>query len=140
MLFRSSQTVRIGYDRKTAIKRHDAITIEEGDETHIVDKGKRTTTVQDNDSLTVKQGNLATDVKMGNYSIKVDAGTMTIEAMQKITLKVGQSTITIDPLSVAIEATMITVKAKMQLSAEGLMTELKGNAMMTIKGGLVMIN
>jgi type VI secretion system secreted protein VgrG len=134
------KTRRVGRDRKTAIKRHEALTVEEGDETRVVDKGKRTTTIEKNEDLTVRKGDMSIAVKKGDYSLKTDKGSVTIEAKRKITLKVGSNSIVIDQQGVTIKGMMVKIQAKTTLSAQGMMTDLKGTAMTVIKGGVVLIN
>ena len=60
-------------------------------------------------------------------------GAMTIESPASITLKVGGSSIEITPAG-------ITIKGPMIKTAADTMAEHSGSAMMTIKGGIVMIN
>lgn len=104
------------------------------------DPGDQTTEINNDQSITVgqnrtaeiQQGNDAITVSQGNHSINVDAGESTIEAAQKITLKVGGSTITIEPASVKIESPQITIS--------GNMSKLEGSAMTEIKGAMVKIN
>ena len=71
-------------------------------------------------------------VAVGN-TLRVDAGTL-------IELTVGQSKIKMDPGSITITSPMITIKADMTLDAIGTVTTVKGNALLVLKGGLVMIN
>lgn len=66
---------------------------------------------------------------------------LVIDAGMKITIKVGQSSIVIDNMSITIEAAMIDIKAKMQLHTKSdIMAQHEASAMFTIKGGIVMIN
>jgi type VI secretion system secreted protein VgrG len=149
---------RIGRDRSTEIKHDDTLTVETGDETHTIKQGKRTTKVKMNDELTVEQGdqkttvsqgnvsttvsmgNVDTQVKMGNYTLKAALGAVTIEAMQSITLKVGQSSVVIDQTGVTVKGMMVTSEAQVQQTVKGLMTQVQGSAMTMVKGGIVMIN
>ncbi len=76
-------------------------------------------------------GNSDTSVT-GTTNVK-STGAMTIESPASITLKVGGNSIEITPAGVTIKGIMI----KSEASA---MAEHSGSAMMTIKGGIVMIN
>ena len=58
----------------------------------------------------------------------------------KIVLKVGASTITMDPGSIKLESPQISVSAKATLDAQSPMTSVKGNGLLTLQGGLVKIN
>ncbi|HEY4031380.1 MAG TPA: type VI secretion system tip protein TssI/VgrG [Caulobacteraceae bacterium] len=159
-------TVRVGRNRTVNIKKNETVTIETGDETRTIQKGSRTTEIEQNetltlnsgnetrtiktgnrtteiegnDGLTLKTGNSSTDVKTGNYSLNVDLGSATIEAMQKITLKVGTSTIELTPTGIDIKAMMINVQAQVQLSTKALLQQQNADALMQIKGAITMIN
>ncbi len=125
------RATRVGRDRVTAVKRHETTTVETGNQTHEVSQGKRTTTIEQND---------ATTVRSGDYSLKVDKGMVTIEAAKSITLKVGQSTIVMDPSSITLKSLTITSDAQVLQKAKGTMTEIEGATMTTVKGGVVKIN
>lgn len=97
-----------------------------------VEKGNRT--------LETDMGNVKETVKMGNHDLKVDLGKTTSEAMQSITLKVGQSTIVIDQTSITLKSMMISIEGQIQVQVKGLMTQVNGDAMLMLKGGITMIN
>ncbi len=119
--------------------------------------GKRTTTVKGDESLTIKQGNEIREIKMGNrdttlgmgndtlelkmgnLTIKCALGAIDIEAMQSITLHVGQSKIVVDQLGVKVEGMMIDVKGTLMTTVDGLMHNGKASAMLTEKAPLIMI-
>ncbi len=100
----------------------------------------RTVTITGNEKVTIEQGNQTTEVKLGDISVKVDAGSISMEAMQSITLKVGQSSVKIDQMGVTIKGMMIKIEGQVQTSVKGLMTDVSGDAMLTLKGGITMIN
>jgi type VI secretion system secreted protein VgrG len=135
-------------DRNTLIKNDDTKTVKnnetttiENDRTLTVDKGNQSHTLKmGNMSVELKMGNSTTDLKMGNYGLKADLGAITIEAMQSITLKVGQSSIKLDQMGVTIQGMMVSSEAQIQNSTKGLMTQISGDAMTTVKGGIIMIN
>jgi type VI secretion system secreted protein VgrG len=131
---------RVGRDRTTEIKHDESLIVEEGNETHKVRQGKRVSTVRLNDELTVEQGDQTTTVSQGNVTLKASLGQITIEAMQSITLKVGQSSIVIDQTGVTVKGMMVTSEAQAIQKVKGSMTQVEGAAMTTVKGALVMIN
>jgi len=100
----------------------------------------RTVTITGNEKVTIEKGDQTTEVKLGDISVKVDAGSITMEAMQSITLKVGQSSVKIDQMGVTIKGMMIKIEGQVQTSVKGLMTDVTGDAMLTLKGGITMIN
>ena len=72
-------------------------------------------------------------MKLGDISVKVDVGSITMEAMQSITLKVGQSSVKIDQTGVTIKGMMIKIEGQVQTDGEGLMTSVNGSAMLTLR-------
>jgi type VI secretion system secreted protein VgrG len=99
----------------------------------------RTVTVTGNEKVTIKQGDQTTDVKLGDISVKADAGSITIEAMQSITLKVGQNSVKIDQTGVTVSGLMIKIEGQVQTDVKGLMTTVTGSAMLSLSGGITMI-
>ncbi|MFC0206669.1 type VI secretion system Vgr family protein [Novosphingobium soli] len=71
-----------------------------------------------------------------------------LESQSEIELKVGGSTITMKPDGITIKAMQITIKADVKLDMSGgataalkaPKTDVNGDAMLTLKGGMVMIN
>jgi type VI secretion system secreted protein VgrG len=99
----------------------------------------RTVTIKGNEKVTIEQGNQTTDVQLGDISVKADAGSITVEAMQSITLKVGQSSVKIDQTGVTITGMMISIEGQVQTSVKGVMTQVTGSAMLQLSGGIIMI-
>ncbi|MGV8986892.1 MAG: type VI secretion system Vgr family protein [Cypionkella sp.] len=142
-----TQTIETG-NRITSVKTDDTTKVE----------GKSTTTITGNTALEVKQGNLTekvamgnmstevsmgnqdTQVKLGNITVKAALGKIEIEAMQSIELKVGANSVKIDQMGVTVTGMMVKVEGKVQTEVKGLMTTVSGDAMLTLKGGITMIN
>ena len=142
-----TQTIEQG-NRITKVKTDDTTTIE----------GKSTTAITGDTAVEIKQGNysekismgnMATDVAMGNIAIKADLGKIEVEAMQSIELKVGGSSIKIDQMGITIKGAMtvdvqaalkVAIKSDLMATVQALMTEVKADAMLTLKGGITMIN
>ena len=94
----------------------------------------RETQIKNHETLIVEQGD-------ETHTVKADVGKIEMEAMQSIELKVGQSSIKSDQMGVTVKGPMIKVNASMMLEAKaGAMGTLDGGGMLTVKGGLVMIN
>jgi type VI secretion system secreted protein VgrG len=139
-LVKNDENREVVHDRVTLIK-HDETQTVTNNETITVEQGNQTIELkQGNQSTTLDMGNQSTQIKMGNQTIKVDMGKIEIEAMQSIELKVGQSTIKMDPTSVTISSMMIKVDAQVQAQVHSLMTQVNGDAMTVVKGGVVMLN
>ena len=67
-------------------------------------------------------------------------GSVLLESDTKIVIKVGDSTITLEPGGIKIKATKIEVTAVGELKSTGLTAEHTATANMTIKGAMVLIN
>jgi type VI secretion system secreted protein VgrG len=59
--------------------------------------------------------------------------------MQSVTLKVGMNKMVMDQMGVTFDVMNFKAAAKIQNDIEGLMTSIKGNAMLTLSGGIIMI-
>ncbi len=104
------------------------------------DDGSQTMEIWKDRSAEIKTGNDSTKVTQGNHSIKVSAGISTIEAAQKITLKVGGSTITIEPAKISLSSPEIAIVGNAKVAATAPMTDVSGSATLMLSGGIVKIN
>lgn len=127
-----NQTISVWKNRST--------TIQTGDDTLKVAGGSQTTTIDKDRATTLNTGDDTLTVKAGNQSVNIEAGAQSTEAMQSITLKVGQNSITIDQTGITIKALQVKVEAQTTLDLKGLLSTLKGDGVTTVKGGLVMVN
>ncbi len=125
----------------------DLTTTVEHDQTLTVDNCRIVTVTKDetvkigqNRSVTIDQGNDALDIKMGNLSIKADAGKIDVQAMQSITLTVGGNSVKIDQQGVTINGIMIKVAGQAMADIGSPMTKVSGDGMLTLKGGIMMLN
>ena len=148
---KNNATVTIGYDKMDA-----------GNLIHKVYKNRTEEVDQGDYTRTIKTGSETIDIaqdrtkNVGNNET-VDIGSeLTITAGTKITLKVGQSKIVMDATSITLTSMDITCTADMSatvsggMSAElssdlstnvkGSMTDVSGDGMLTLGGGVVMIN
>ena len=108
------------------------VTINSGNDNLTVKKGKRV--------VTVAEGNLETTVSKGDVATSAKMGSIKLEAMKSIELKVGSSSIQIEPTKITIKAPTVIVKGEGKLDLLGVQTNMKGDATTTIKGGMVNIN
>jgi type VI secretion system secreted protein VgrG len=139
-LVKNDESREVDNDRTTVIK-HDETQTVTNNETITVEQGNQTIELkQGNQSTTLDMGNQSLAIKMGNQTNKLDLGKIETEAMQSIELKVGQSSIKIDQMGVTIKGMMISIEAQVQAEVKALMTQVSGDAMLTEKGGIVMIN
>ncbi len=137
-----------GSEMVTVHAQKDLETMVENDETRQVDHD-RTTTIKNNETKTITQGNQKTTINMGNNSMLIKMGNMDTklnlgkeerEAMQSIELKVGQSSVKLDQTGVTIKGMMIKIEGQVLVDVKGLVTNVTGDAMLTLRGGIVMIN
>lgn len=139
-LVKNDESREVVHDRVTMIKNDETQTVT-NNETITVEKGNQTIELKHgNQSTTLDMGNQATKIKVGNQTNKLDLGKIETEAMQSIELKVGQSSIKIDQMGVTIKGIMIKIEAQIQCEVKAVMTQVKGDAMTVVKGGVVMIN
>ena len=124
------QSVTIDNDRTHTVKKKDTTDVGDG-QTNTIKNSRSTTVSTGDDTLTVQQGNL---------SIKVSAGSITAEALQSITLKVGQNSVTIDQKGVSVVGMIVSVEGQTRTAVKAPMTEVGGDAMLTLKGGIMMVN
>lgn len=104
------------------------------------DAGDQTVDIYNNRTVTLDQGNDSLKVKTGNRTVKVDSGKIEEEAAQSIELKVGSSSIKIEPSGITIKGMTIKIQAETTADMKGLTTTVSGDGMLTLKGGLVKIN
>jgi len=108
-----------------------AVRVENNDDLKVFND--QTITITGNRTEVVKQGDDKITIQQGNRNITISMGSQTTEAMQSIELKVGQSSVKLDPTGVTIQGVMVTIEGQS-------MTQVKGDGMLILKGGLVTIN
>lgn len=126
------ETRTVGHDRTVTITNNETQTVDQGNETLTLNQGNQT--------LTLKMGNQTIELQMGNQTTKVDMGKIDTTAMQSITLTVGESSIRIDPMSITLKAMTISIQGQMEVSVQGVMVSVNADAILTLKGGMTMIN
>jgi type VI secretion system secreted protein VgrG len=151
--------IEVENDETRTIQNARITTIKQSDDTYTLETGNRSETIKTgNDDLKIDTGNRVTQIKMGNddlkidmgnethklgmgnYSLKCDLGAVTIEAMQSIELKVGASSVKIDQTGVTIKGMLLKFEGTAMAEVKAPMTQVKGDAMVIVQGGLVMIN
>jgi type VI secretion system secreted protein VgrG len=81
-----------------------------------------------------------TTIKQGNDTVNIDAGKSATEAMTSIELKVGSNSIKIDQSGITIKGIIIKIEGTATADMKSPMTTVKGDGMLTLKGGMTMIN
>ena len=126
------------------------LTVEaENDSVHSVGNDRRTTIRKGDDTLTVSQGNRSVDVPLGNHSItstkgdisiRTRAGAVAVEAMTSLTLKVGQSSITLSQAGVSIKGISVKIEGQLLASIKGTVTELDADALLKASSAIMLLN
>ena len=133
----NDESVTIDHDQKLLVKNNRTHTVEQK-ETIAVDNGQ-SVTVKNGRTTEISTGDESLDVKLGSIAIKADLGAISIEAMQSIELKVMGNTIKIDSMGVTINGMIVKVDGSIQTTVKGLMTQVTGDAMLKVGGGVTMI-
>ncbi|MDQ8021125.1 MAG: type VI secretion system tip protein TssI/VgrG [Moraxellaceae bacterium] len=148
---KGAQTVTIEGDDACTVKTGKrTVTVETGDDTHQVKTGKRVVLVDTgNDQKVVKTGNRTVEVSLGNDELtvktgnqvtKVSVGSSTTEALGGIELKVGPNSVKIDSSGITIKGMNVKIEGQIQAEVKGAMAKVTGDGMLTLKGGVTMIN
>jgi len=119
---------------------HRTTTLEKGDEELTITEGKRTTTIKMNDERTITDGDDIETIKMGDQKTTISLGKGETTAMKSFEIKVGGSSIKLEPAKITIKAPMIDIKADGILNAKGTMTNVDGSAILKLTGGIIKIN
>jgi type VI secretion system secreted protein VgrG len=151
-----SRTLSVKKDHTVTVEGAEAVTVEKkrtvtvrGGQQHTVTGDDRTGVTGGKSVLTVAGDREVTASQGGNITVTSANGKITLEAMQSITLKVGGSTVTIDPSGITIKGPMVKVQADANAEVKaGAMVTVKGNAMVQVsasgmlklQGGVTMIN
>jgi type VI secretion system secreted protein VgrG len=102
--------------------------------------GSQTIEIFKDRTATIKTGDDGTTVEKGNHAINVKAGESLIEAAQKITLKVGGSTITIEPAKITLSSPEIAISGTAKVGLTAPTSQVNGSATLMLNGGVVKIN
>ncbi|MBC8164294.1 MAG: type VI secretion system tip protein VgrG [Bryobacteraceae bacterium] len=127
-----TETVKDGNEKVTIVLGNREVFVDNGNDKHQVKMGNR--------EAIIDMGNESLTVKMGNHTQKIDLGKSETEAMQSITLKVGQNSIKVDQMGITLDGLMIDIKGQIMIKSKAPIQQMNGDAMIMIKGGITMIN
>jgi type VI secretion system secreted protein VgrG len=141
---KNDRSVDVGHDHKEHVANDQSITVDHDQMTTVTND--QTLKVDNKQSVTIKAdqtldvgGNQTVSVT-GDQKVTVSK-TIVIEATTSIELKVGGSSIKIEPAKVTIKSPEIAVAADANAEVKaGAMMTIKSGAVMTIEGALVKIN
>ena len=130
----NNQTIKVKHDHKlTVTDGNRAITVSKGNDTFEVTHGQPAPKYQAWATPSLK-------LDMGNYSIKASLGNVTVEAMQSIELKVGQQLGEARSDGGDDQRDDAEVEGRYHDQVHRPMTTVKGDGMLTLKGGIMMLN
>ncbi len=142
----NNDTLKVGFedkdkgDQTIEIYNDRTVTVDQGSQKHQIKKGDRTLKIDTGkDTLTIK-GNRSLTISQGDRTVKISMGKSSTQAMQSIELKVGANSIKIDPKGVTIKGTMVSVQGTAKTDVKAPMTNVSGDGMLMLKGGLLKVN
>jgi type VI secretion system secreted protein VgrG len=144
-------TVKVDKGNHTlTVKGDHTVTVKEGKEVLDVKQGDRTVTVaQGKDTHQIKMGDRTVKIdmgkdtltiSMGDQTTKVEMGKIESQAMQSIELKVGQNSIKLEQSGITIKGMQVKIEGTIQAEVKGTLATVKADGLLTLKGGMTMIN
>lgn len=134
-------TVQKGNDKLTVQQGNRSVTVQKGNDNLTVQQGSRTVDVpQGNHTLQSTSGDIIIKTASGNISVKTSTGAITVEAMQSLTLKVGQSSVKLDPSGVSIQGMTVKVEGQIMTTVKAPMLQLNADGILKAAGGIMMLN
>jgi type VI secretion system secreted protein VgrG len=129
---KNSEKIRMHGEKDHEVVIQNMETVEIGKNFSGKAPNSRTTTLKNgSDELGIQNGNQKIDIQGKQETTVLE--TISIEAMQKITLTVGASSITMDPVSITINSPQITVQSTIG-------TQIQGGAMLQLQAAIITIN
>jgi len=139
---KNNDTLKVGFEKKDkgdqtiSIKNDQSLDVGHDRKVHVTND--QTSTI-DHDQ-TLKVGNNQTVSVTGDQKVTVSK-TIVIEATTSIELKVGGSSVKIEPARITVKSAEVMVQSDANTTVKaGAMMSLKSGAVMTIEGALVKIN
>ncbi|NOQ65504.1 MAG: type VI secretion system tip protein VgrG [Methyloprofundus sp.] len=143
----NDDSLKVGFDKKDSgdqtidIYNDRTVTIDQGTDTLLIKTGDRIVTVNSGDrTTTIKSGDDTLKVNLGDHLVTIGAGKQVTKAMTSIELKVGANSIKLTQSGITIKGMMIKIQGSTMAEMKSPMTTVKGDALLTLKGGVTMIN
>lgn len=137
---KGNQSIEVEGNKRETIRGASTLTVT-GDVVETIRRGSRTEDVKQGDvTRTLDAGSEATTLRMGDWTLDASLGSIAQTAMQQIKLEVGANSITIDQAGITLKGIMVKIEGQAMLEAKAPMTNVKGDALLILKGGLTMIN
>jgi type VI secretion system secreted protein VgrG len=137
-IVKNNASIEIGLEKKD---KGDLSLIVHNDVDEVIKEGHYSEIVEKGDHKTViSKGDHKTEVSKGDMNVDVKAGKILVKAAKSIELKCGGSSIKLDPKSITIKSTMISVNGKAKVDVSGGMTTVKAKTFLILQGKLTKIN
>jgi type VI secretion system secreted protein VgrG len=144
------EQVTVSGQRTVLVKKDDHLQVDGQLETmiskdHIIMVDSESLTVQKTQAARIGKDRLThvmgSDIQTLDQDLSVSAkGAITIESIQGIEIKVGQNSVKIDPSGITIKGMQVKIEGQIQTEVKGLITNVKADAMVMVKGAITMIN
>ena len=136
---KNDQSITINNNRSLTVSGTETIKVD-GAQTVTLKQGRTTTINASGDSLTVDNGGISMTAAQSDIAIEANTGNITLTAMNSIKFTVGGNSIEINAEGVTINATKVSVQGQAMVQIQGPMTQVSADGMMTLKGGVMMLN
>ncbi len=135
----NDQTVTVGHDRSLTVKHQETIEIDDS-QTVTIKNGRTTTVSASGDTLTVENGGITITAKANDIAVAANLGSVTVTGLQSVALKVGENSLTVDQQGVHVSGLKVDLQGQTMVQVSGPMTQVTGDGMLTLKGGVMMLN
>ena len=132
------QSLTVDNCRVVTVKKDETVEIKNNQSIKV--GNQQTLKVQSGRDTAIASGGDKLTVQAGDYTVGVSSGAMKVTAMTSIELSVGSNTVKIDQSGVAITGLMLKLAGNTMLDMKAPMTSLKGDGMLTLKGGVMILN
>lgn len=134
-----TRSVSVGGNQSHRVSGNDTQTVS-GDQTVTVSE-KQETVVENGDfTMVANSGKIFLIADRDNIFISANQSEVVVQAMQRLELSVGASSIILDQNGITMRGIMVKVEGTAMTEIKGPITQVNGDAMVIIKGGLTMIN
>jgi type VI secretion system secreted protein VgrG len=135
----NDQTITVNNNRTLTVKAKETVEVDDA-QSVTVKNGRTTTITAAGDKLTVNDGGISITAQNRDIAIEASSGNITVKALNTIKLVVGANSIEISQEGVTISAMKVSVKGQAMVQVQAPMTQVNGDGMLTLKGGVVMVN
>lgn len=129
---KTNHTKQVDGESSTTIKQDTAFEVTDGNYSQTISSGDV--------AREVSMGSESKTISMGDWTVKTTAGSIEFTAGMEIKFTVGGNSITIDNSGITVKGLMVTVDGSATVDIGSPMTTVTGDGLLTLDGGLTMIN